>query len=240
MATILAYTSPALGNLYPIIALLIELQRRGHRIVLRTLADGVSTGGELGFESAAIDPRIEAVVMTDWMAPNSRVALKVASRIFAERAAYEVEDLRGVIADVQPDALVIDANSTAWPPRVARSRRCCVATTDPNWPVAPWPTGLTERSDCTSFRPASHGATATSNRSTPASATNASTSTASGHWPRPASSSATGNTTTTTTAATQPWATNPQPATLPPVPTNERLSFAVNQFTGSGHRRNSR
>jgi MGT family glycosyltransferase len=111
MATILAYTSPALGNLYPIIALLIELQRRGHRIVLRTLADGVSTGGELGFESAAIDPRIEAVVMTDWMAPNSRVALKVAFGVFAQRAAYEVEDLRGVIADVRPDALVIDANT---------------------------------------------------------------------------------------------------------------------------------
>jgi MGT family glycosyltransferase len=111
MATILAYTSPALGNLYPIIALLIELQRRGHRIVLRTLADGVSTGRELGFESAAIDPRIEAVVMTDWMAPNSRVALKMAFGVFAERAAYEVEDLRGVIADVRPDALVIDANT---------------------------------------------------------------------------------------------------------------------------------
>jgi MGT family glycosyltransferase len=111
VATILAYTSPALGNLYPIIALLIELQRRGHRIVLRTLADGVSTGRELGFESAAIDPRIEAVVMTDWMAPNSRVALKVAFGVFAERAAYEVEDLHGVIADVRPDALVIDANT---------------------------------------------------------------------------------------------------------------------------------
>jgi hypothetical protein len=26
-----------------------------------------------------------------------------------------------------------------------------------------------------------------------------------------------------------------RPATLPPVPTNERLSFAVDQFTGSGH-----
>jgi hypothetical protein len=74
--------------------------------------------------------------------------------------------------------------------------------------------------------PGQPGATATSNRSTPASATNASTSTASGHWPRPVWSSATGNTTTTTTADTQPSATNPQPATLPPVPTDERLSLA--------------
>ncbi len=63
MATILAYTSPALGNLYPIPALLIELQRRGHRVVLKTLAEGVSTGRELGLESSAIDPRIEATVM---------------------------------------------------------------------------------------------------------------------------------------------------------------------------------
>jgi len=39
------------------------------------------------------------------------------------------------------------------------------------------------RSGCTSSRPGSRGATATSNRSTPASATNASTSTGSGRWP---------------------------------------------------------
>ena len=58
MATILAYTSPARGNLYPIVALLIELQRRGHRIVLRTLAEGVSTGLDLGFEASPIDRRI--------------------------------------------------------------------------------------------------------------------------------------------------------------------------------------
>jgi len=30
------------------------------------------------------------------------------------------------------------------------------------------------------------------------------------------------------------WATYHQPAMLPPVPTDERLSFAVDQFTGSG------
>ena len=110
MATILAYTSPALGNLYPITALLIELQRRGHHIALKTLAEGVSTGRELGFETSAIDPRIEATVMTDWMAPNSRVALKVAFGVFGQRAAYEVEDVRGAIAAVRPDVLVVDAN----------------------------------------------------------------------------------------------------------------------------------
>jgi MGT family glycosyltransferase len=110
MATILAYTSPAFGNLYPIIALLLELQRRGHRIMLRTLAEGVSTGRELGFESSAIDPRIEAAVMTDWMAPNPRVALTVAFGVFGQRAAYELEDVGRAIAAVRPDALIVDAN----------------------------------------------------------------------------------------------------------------------------------
>ncbi|BCI87836.1 hypothetical protein NIIDMKKI_30420 [Mycobacterium kansasii] len=41
--------------------------------------------------------------------------------------------------------------------------------------------------------------------------------------------------TTTITGGTLPWATKPPPTTLPPAPTNERLSFAVDQFTGSGH-----
>lgn len=37
------------------------------------------------------------------------------------------------------------------------------------------------------------------------------------------------------TAPTHRWATYPQLATLPHVPTDERLSLAVDQFTGSGH-----
>ncbi len=90
-------------------------------------------------------------------------------------------------------------------------------------------------SACTSSHPVSPGETATSNHSTPASVTNASTSITSGPCPRPAWSSATGNTTRTDTAAAQPWDTKPPPTTLPPVHTNERLSFAVDQFMGSGH-----
>jgi MGT family glycosyltransferase len=110
MATILAYTSPARGNLYPIVGLLIELRRRGHRIVLRTLSDEVSTGHDLGFEASAVDRRIESTVMTDWMAANSRSALKVAFDVFGQRAAYEVGDMRSAIAAVRPDVLVVDAN----------------------------------------------------------------------------------------------------------------------------------
>ena len=61
MANILAYTSPALGHLFPITALLTELHRRGHSITLRTLADGVAIGSALGFATQPIDPRIESI-----------------------------------------------------------------------------------------------------------------------------------------------------------------------------------
>ena len=110
MATILAYTSPAFGNPYPLVALLVELRRRGHRIVLRTLAGGVAIGNGLGLETALIDPRIEAVEMTDWMAANPRAAVADAFRVFGERAALEADDIRASVDSVRPDVTIIDAN----------------------------------------------------------------------------------------------------------------------------------
>jgi MGT family glycosyltransferase len=110
MARILAYTSPALGHLYPISALLLECQARGHRIDVRTLADGVPTARDLGFGAAAIDQRIEGLAMEDWKASGARAALGRALDTFAARATYEIDDLRAAVDDVRPDALVIDAN----------------------------------------------------------------------------------------------------------------------------------
>src|ERR1700736_3468036 len=112
MATILAYTSPALGHLFPISALLTELHTRGHTIALRTLAAGVSTGRELGFDTTAIDPRIEAIEHDDWMAANPREALQRAFTVFARRAVHEGDDLTAGGANVRPDALIVDA--TCW------------------------------------------------------------------------------------------------------------------------------
>ena len=110
MATILAYTSPALGHLFPISALLTELSRRGHKIHLRTLSTGVETGQRLGFVTDAIDPRIEAVVDDDWKAPNIRAALKMAIEVFCRRAVHEVSDFTDAVARVRPDAVIVDVN----------------------------------------------------------------------------------------------------------------------------------
>jgi UDP:flavonoid glycosyltransferase YjiC (YdhE family) len=111
MATILAYTSPALGHLLPISALLSELATRGHTIHVRTLSTGAEVGQRLGFHTDAIDPRIEQIELDDWKGTNPLAALKLSVAAFARRAAHEVPDFADAVARVNPDALLVDVNS---------------------------------------------------------------------------------------------------------------------------------
>lgn len=110
MARILAYTSPALGHLFPFSALLSELSSRGHNIHLRTLSTGVELGISLGLSTDAIDPRIEAIVHEDWKASNPHAALKMAFDVFCRRAAYEIADFTDAVTRTRPDALIVDVN----------------------------------------------------------------------------------------------------------------------------------
>jgi len=110
MATILAYTSPALGHVYPITALLLEMQTRGHQVVVRTSRSAVPLARAAGFDAAAIDSRIEDVVMRDWTAWNPLAALKITMNVFGQRGLLEVDDIRAAIDDVEPHAIIIDAN----------------------------------------------------------------------------------------------------------------------------------
>jgi hypothetical protein len=110
MAMILAYTSPALGHLLPISALLAELSRRGHTVHVRTLSTGVEIGQRLGFAADAIDPRIEEIEQDDWKATNPVAALKRSVAVFTRRATHEVSDLADAVTRVRPDALLVDVN----------------------------------------------------------------------------------------------------------------------------------
>lgn len=110
MATILAYTSPARGHLFPLVPILDELQRRGHRIALRTLGSQVEQMEARGFATEPIDPAIEAIEHDDYGAGNPLAAQKRAVRTFCARAEHEVPDLRGAIDAVAPDALLVDVN----------------------------------------------------------------------------------------------------------------------------------
>lgn len=110
MATILAYTSPALGHLLPMCALLTELSGRGHTVHVRTLSAGLDIARQLGFAAERIDPRIEAIEIDDWKAANPRDALKLGVSSFGRRAGYETADVADAVHQVRPDALLVDVN----------------------------------------------------------------------------------------------------------------------------------
>ena len=110
MAVVLAYGSPALGHLYPMGAQLVELVARGHQVHLRTMAGQVPAMRDVGVHAEAIDPRIEAIVGQDWLARGAMGVLKSSIDVLCRRAAFEVDDLRRAVDQVQPDAIIVDAN----------------------------------------------------------------------------------------------------------------------------------
>lgn len=62
---VLAYTSPAQGHLYPVVPILDELQRRGHRVALWALPSEVAAMRELGIEAHPTAAAIGAI----WSGP---------------------------------------------------------------------------------------------------------------------------------------------------------------------------
>lgn len=111
MTRYLAYTSPARGHLYPIVPTFLELRRRGHEVVVRTLASEVDVMRSLGFEAAAIDPAIERREISDWRAKTPIGALREGLKGFFDRAHYDGPDLLRAIEKERPDVLLVDINT---------------------------------------------------------------------------------------------------------------------------------
>jgi len=109
---VLAYTTPARGHLYPIVPLLTELRRRGHQVHARTVADELGTLHHLGLDADAIDQRIPAIALDDYLGRSTLSSVKRGIASFLRRAEFEIPDLRAAIEQVTPDVLLIDTN--AW------------------------------------------------------------------------------------------------------------------------------
>lgn len=116
MPTVLAYTSPAIGHLFPMVPLLLELKARGHDVHVRTLPRQVPMLTESGFHAGPVDGRVLEIEATDYRARNAKAALASSVETFAARACIDAPDLEKAIADVGPDLLLIDIN--AWGARI--------------------------------------------------------------------------------------------------------------------------
>ena len=111
MATVLAYTSPARGHLFPLTPILLELKRRGHRVHLRTLGAEVETLRRFGVDAAPLDPRIEALQPPERLPRGQLAALKLGIQTFVRRAPHEAEDMQRALEATKPDAVIVDINS---------------------------------------------------------------------------------------------------------------------------------
>lgn len=112
MSTVLAYTSPAIGDLYPMVPVLLELRSRGHDIHVLTLESQVEALTSQGLHTRAIDPAVRAIRHNDWSAKNTVQSLKAAVHTFTARAAIEGPDLERAITELEPDLVIVDLN--AW------------------------------------------------------------------------------------------------------------------------------
>ena len=61
MSTYLAYAPAAAGHVFPLVPGLLELQRRGHTVHVRTGADLLDVIASVGLSGSAADPRIQAI-----------------------------------------------------------------------------------------------------------------------------------------------------------------------------------
>lgn len=110
MPTILAYTSPAIGHLFPMTAVLLELRERGHDVHLRTLGSQVGRMQDLGLHAKAINPEIETIGHTDYQTKSPRKGLESTASVLYRRGLLDAPDLQAAIAEVQPDAMIVDLN----------------------------------------------------------------------------------------------------------------------------------
>jgi MGT family glycosyltransferase len=110
MARILVYQSTGSGNVFPAVDMLMELHGRGHELHLRGGTAEVERLGKEGIPGAPVDPRIEGFLIDDWRGWSQLDALRRMVRWYAALAEFELPDMCSAIAEVQPEALVVDIN----------------------------------------------------------------------------------------------------------------------------------
>jgi MGT family glycosyltransferase len=100
------------GHLFPALAILEELQGRGHEISIRALASEVGMLRSLGFHAQPLAPAVESLPVGDWRARTPLGATRRSTRAFSARAHHDGPGLHRAIAEERPDAVLVDI--AAW------------------------------------------------------------------------------------------------------------------------------
>jgi MGT family glycosyltransferase len=111
MKTVLIYTSPARGHLYPMMDIALKLKEQGYAVIIQTLSGEKKIVDGEGLKHIAISPEIEALPLEDYKKDNPVSQIKSAFSTWLSRAAHEIEDLRQSYNTVFPDLLIVDVNT---------------------------------------------------------------------------------------------------------------------------------
>ncbi len=111
MNTVLLYTSPARGHLYPMMDVALALRAAGKRVVVQTLAAEEAHVAKAGLEHRPIDARIEAIELDDYSGGSPPAQLRRTLSCWSLRAPIELEDMQKSCDDIDPDLLLVDANT---------------------------------------------------------------------------------------------------------------------------------
>ena len=111
MATILAYTAPAAGHMFPLMPGLLALRERDHEIHVRTQAELVDAVRAAGLHAEAVDRAILDVPVADYQAKRDIDRLRRGIHDMISRGPQERADLRRALEEVRPDVVLVDINA---------------------------------------------------------------------------------------------------------------------------------
>src|SRR4051794_11394738 len=111
MARILAYQSATEGHVFPSTGMLLELQRRGHDVHVRTLSSQVDNLASLGLHAQPLDPRLEQIDLEDWRERSQVEAMKRVVDFYDKTSEIDLPDMLKAIDDVAPDVGSVDFQS---------------------------------------------------------------------------------------------------------------------------------
>ena len=109
MTRFLIYTSPAAGHVFPLVPGLLELQRRGHHVHLRTAPDLLDTVRAAGLEASPVSDDVVDIPVTDYRADSDNARLHHGQTDLIARGRYDGPDLADAIASVRPEVVLVDS-----------------------------------------------------------------------------------------------------------------------------------
>lgn len=111
MSTILIYTSPARGHLYPMMDIAVGLKSDGHRVIIQTLSAEKKNVIAEGIEYRSISEEIEKLDLEDYKEKSPISQIKSTFSQWLSRAPFEIKDLEESCIDYEPDLLIVDVNT---------------------------------------------------------------------------------------------------------------------------------